>query len=190
MFSEEQLLQFQDAFNLFDVDRRGSIDEESFKTLVRAVGFCPSNEELVDLVEHVKRLKGDVASENDKNLISFDEFILAVSHKLKQLKEQRSEDDGPDGKKGSDGVTMHASVFDANLAEDGQQHLKTQLTEAFKVFDVAGEGFVGVKEISEFLTTLGEPLTPQELTEFMAEADPTNSGKIYYPTFIDSLLAK
>ena len=44
-----------------------------------------------------------------------------------------------------------------------QTSTEEKLTHAFKVFDPENTGFIATKELSEALTTLGNPLTQKEV---------------------------
>lgn len=55
---------------------------------------------------------------------------------------------------------------------------------AFKVFDKDGLGYVGTKEMKSILSTIGEPLSEEDLKELIKEADPNGEGTINYSEFI------
>lgn len=59
-----------------------------------------------------------------------------------------------------------------------------ELTDAFRVFDKDGKGFVDAKELRHILTTLGEKLSEKEADQFIREADPTSSGKVSFENFM------
>ncbi|EFJ48699.1 hypothetical protein VOLCADRAFT_109066 [Volvox carteri f. nagariensis] len=69
---------------------------------------------------------------------------------------------------------------------DNEQDLKA----AWKVFDKAGQGFISKSELKHVLTSVGEKLSPEEINEMMAEADPENTGKVIYDNFIRMMLAR
>merc|ERR1719348_2151186 len=47
--SEEQILEFQGAFNIFDPDNTGLVDTKQLGNLLRYLGINPTKEELQDL---------------------------------------------------------------------------------------------------------------------------------------------
>ncbi len=59
-----------------------------------------------------------------------------------------------------------------------------------QVFDKSGQGFISAAELKHVLTSVGEKLSPEEITEMMNEADPEKSGKILYDNFIKMMLAR
>ncbi|KAG2491440.1 hypothetical protein HYH03_010226 [Edaphochlamys debaryana] len=69
---------------------------------------------------------------------------------------------------------------------DNEQDLKA----AWKVFDKAGAGFITTAELKHVLTSVGEKLSPEEISEMIAEADPQTSGKVQYDAFIKMMLAR
>jgi Ca2+-binding EF-hand superfamily protein len=50
------------------------------------------------------------------------------------------------------------------------------LREAFKIFDRRRTGFISIKELRSVTSMLGATLSPEELEEFMQEADLVRSG--------------
>ena len=58
------------------------------------------------------------------------------------------------------------------------------LREAFRIFDKDRSGYIDMKEIIAVTTTLGQALTQEELTQFMAEADLDGDGKLNYEEFV------
>lgn len=59
-----------------------------------------------------------------------------------------------------------------------------------QVFDKAGAGSISVAELKHVLTSVGEKLSPEEIAELLAEADPEKSGRVTYDTFIKMMLAR
>ncbi|PNH03109.1 Calmodulin [Tetrabaena socialis] len=69
---------------------------------------------------------------------------------------------------------------------DNEQDLKA----AWKVFDKAGQGSISTSELRHVLTSVGEKLSPEEIGEMLAEADPEKSGRVVYDNFIKMMLAR
>ena len=70
-----------------------------------------------------------------------------------------------------------------------QTSSEDKLLKAFRVFDPEGKGFITTKEITEALTTLGNPLNTRELSELLAIAE-TVPGEVRYQQFINALFMK
>eukprot|EP00092_Neocalanus_flemingeri_P004647 GFUD01005010.1.p1 GENE.GFUD01005010.1~~GFUD01005010.1.p1 ORF type:complete len:152 (-),score=59.50 GFUD01005010.1:291-746(-) len=69
-----------------------------------------------------------------------------------------------------------------------EQDEEADLREAFKIFDRDKDGFISMKELKKVANMLGTMLTPEELDEFMAEADADGNGKLDYDEFVKMLL--
>ncbi|KAJ1724025.1 hypothetical protein LPJ53_001662 [Coemansia erecta] len=65
-----------------------------------------------------------------------------------------------------------------------------ELREAFKVFDKDGNGFISREELRNVMTTLGEKLTQEEVTEMIREADVDGDGQINYEEFVKMMTSK
>lgn len=62
-----------------------------------------------------------------------------------------------------------------------------QIREAFRTFDPDGKGTIGVEELRHILTTLGEPLTLDEINVMIVFADPDKDGIIHYEDFVTQM---
>eukprot|EP00945_MAST-04E_sp_MAST-4E-sp1_P002460 g2460.t1 len=71
---EEQILEFKEAFKLFDKDGGGSIDAEELGDAMRALGQDPDPEELQNMVDEV--------DEDGSGEIEFDEFLILMSKQM------------------------------------------------------------------------------------------------------------
>ena len=77
------------------------------------------------------------------------------------------------------------SLFTLTLAD--RDVLSAQLLEAFRVFDPQNTQNISSDELYKLLTTLGEKLSDKEATQLLREADPSDSGKIHYPSLVKLL---
>ena len=57
------------------------------------------------------------------------------------------------------------------------------MKETFRVFDLDGDGFIGLDELAKVMAMLGEDLSPAELRSMLEEADTKKDGKIDYEEF-------
>ena len=55
-----------------------------------------------------------------------------------------------------------------------------EITNAFKIFDKNGDGFINGQELRQVMTSLDENLTDKELDDMMKEADTDGDGLINY----------
>merc|ERR1711991_275910 len=63
-----------------------------------------------------------------------------------------------------------------------------ELLEAFKVFDINGDGSISASELSEALTTLGDPLPEVQVKELIKTLDKNGNGKIEIAEFVAFLV--
>jgi len=65
-------------------------------------------------------------------------------------------------------------------------HMKTsgemekELKQAFKVFDINGDGYISAAELRQAMTTIGEKMTDKEINDIMKQWDSDGDGKIDY----------
>lgn len=59
-----------------------------------------------------------------------------------------------------------------------------EIIEAFKVFDKDGNGLLSPNELLDVMTSLGEKVTLEEVTEMVKEADYDGDGQINYEEFV------
>ena len=62
-------------------------------------------------------------------------------------------------------------------------------SEAFKVFDRDGNGFISAAELRHVMTNLGEKLTDEEADAMVREADLDGDGQINYEEFVNMMKA-
>nr|CAI44666.1 centrin-related-protein,putative [Paramecium tetraurelia] len=88
--SEKQKKDIKEAFDLFDVDGSGTIDEKELKVALRALGFEPGKEEIQNLKQN---LNNNNDSKENKNTIDFNErwYALMFTKKLQNAKESQEE---------------------------------------------------------------------------------------------------
>ena len=65
-----------------------------------------------------------------------------------------------------------------------------ETTEAFRVFDADGSGFISAAELRQVMTNLGEDLTEEEVDEMIREADLDCDGQINYEEFLSVMNAE
>ena len=63
-----------------------------------------------------------------------------------------------------------------------------EITDAFKIFDRDGNGYIDAKEFKQVVTRMGNCLTNAEADEFMLEADLNGDGKLDFNEFMQMML--
>lgn len=74
--TEEQKLELQEAFNMFDTDGSGKIQANELRVALRALGFEPTKDELRRMITDVDK-KGD-------GLLDFPQFMEAIVKKISE----------------------------------------------------------------------------------------------------------
>lgn len=70
VLTDEQIDEFRDAFNLFDLDGGGDIDSKELGTVMRSLGQNPSDEELREMIAEV--------DDDGSGSIEFEEFCALM----------------------------------------------------------------------------------------------------------------
>jgi len=73
-------------------------------------------------------------------------------------------------------LSMMATKIDSLVAED-------EIREAFRVFDIDGNGFISRQELRHVMMNLGEKMTEEECNSLVDEADVDGDGQINYEEF-------
>nr|AAA92677.1 calmodulin-like protein [Pisum sativum] len=75
ILSEEQIVDFKEAFGLFDKDGDGCVTVEELATVIRSLDQNPTEEELQDMISEVDA--------DGNGTIEFDEFLNLMARKMK-----------------------------------------------------------------------------------------------------------
>lgn len=166
-----QLDEFREAFNAFDEDGSGSIDEDELRELFRNLGQAPSNDELKKMVN---------AADTDGNgTIDFEEFATLMAHMM-------AEHDGPAAK--LERVRNAFAIFDADgsgtidadelrrvMLNLGEPVSVEDVDELLRLFDKDSNGSVDVIEFAaciveeRLLKPPSEPLVESRSAEQIEE---------------------
>ena len=65
--SEEEIQEVKEAFDLFDTDGSGAMDQKEIKVAMRALGLNPTKEELIKIIRD--------ADQDNSGVIDFPEFL-------------------------------------------------------------------------------------------------------------------
>lgn len=170
-FTEEQIADFKEPFEIFDKDGDGLIDIKELSFVMRALGQEKKTEaELQELVNKVDAEIDASGHKNDKNV--------------------KNDKDRPMNAREKSKGTIDFSKYLKIVVHVGikQKDKREGLSEAFRHFDREGKGLISVEELRHLMTNFGDKLTEQELKEMIREADPDKDGQVKYNEFIEVLL--
>ncbi|XP_037505746.1 calmodulin-A-like [Rhipicephalus sanguineus] len=178
--SEEAIAELREAFALFDKDGNGAFGTKELGTVMRALGYNPTEAKLKDMIAEV-----DI---DGNGTIDFPEFLAMMTKKTRSTDTE-------------DEIREAFRVFDRDgngfITATELSHVMTTLgekltdeevdaiiREAFEVFDRDGNGFITATELCHVVTTLGEKLTDEEVDAIIREADMDGDGQINYEEFV------
>merc|ERR1712178_537838 len=72
--TEEQKQEIKEAFDLFDTDGSGEIDSKELKVAMRSLGFEPTNEEIIRMIEEV--------DDDNSGSMQYTEFLTLMTDKM------------------------------------------------------------------------------------------------------------
>ena len=64
------------------------------------------------------------------------------------------------------------------------------ICDAFKEFDLDGNGMISLKELKKMLTGMGEKLSDEEFEFMIKEANVSMNGDVKYEDFVKSVFSK
>nr|ACS36543.1 troponin C isoform 4'' [Homarus americanus] len=70
------------------------------------------------------------------------------------------------------------------LIEEDEESLKTELKEAFRIYDKQGDGYITTQTLKEILRELDNKLTEEDLDGIIDEVDEDGSGTLDFDEFM------
>ena len=143
--SEERITEFKAAFELFDKDRDGAINNKELGTVMRNLGQNPSEEELKQMINEI---------DFDKNgVIDFNEFLYLMVKKMNgnDTEEELLEAFKVFDRDGNGYVTSHElrCVMTTLCEETSPEEIEEMIKEA----DIDGDGQVDYQEFVKMMMT-------------------------------------
>ena len=141
--SEERITEFKAAFELFDKDRDGAINNKELGTVMRNLGQNPSEEELKQMIKEID-LDGN-------GVIDFNEFLYLMVKKMNgnDTEEELLEAFKVFDRDGDGYVTSHElrSVMTSLCEGTTQEEVEEMIKEA----DIDGDGQVDYQEFVKMM---------------------------------------
>jgi len=143
--SEERITEFKAAFELFDKDRDGAINNKELGTVMRNLGQNPSEEELKQMIKEID-LDGN-------GVIDFNEFLYLMVKKMKgnDTEEELLEAFKVFDRDGNGYVTSHElrNVLTSLCEGTSPEEVEEMIREA----DIDGDGQVDYQEFVKMMMT-------------------------------------
>ncbi|XP_042205818.1 troponin C, isotype gamma-like [Homarus americanus] len=73
------------------------------------------------------------------------------------------------------------------LIEEDEEALKTELKEAFRIYDKGGDGYITTDVLKEILRELDNRLTEEDLDNIIEEVDEDGSGTLDFDEFMEMM---
>ena len=141
--TEEQIAEFQEAFQIFDKDGDGSITTKELGTVMRSLGQNPSDEEVRQMIEEV--------DEDKSETIDFKEFLGLMARKMK---ETDAEDELLEAFKvfdrdGNGKISAHELRY--VMLSSGEDLTEQDIQEMVMEADIDGDGFIDYQEFVKIM---------------------------------------
>ena len=144
--SEERITEFKAAFELFDKDRDGAINNKELGTVMRNLGQNPSEEELKQMIKEIDM--------DGNGVIDFNEFLYLMVKKMKgnDTEEELLEAFKVFDRDGNGYVTSHElrNVM-MSLCENTTPE---EVEEMVKEADIDGDGQVDYQEFVKMMSCI------------------------------------
>ncbi|KAK6913986.1 EF-hand domain, partial [Dillenia turbinata] len=144
LLTEEQIVEFKEAFSLFDKDGDGCITIEELATVIRSLDQNPTEEELHDMINEI---------DTDGNgTIEFVEFLNLMAKKVKETDaEEELKEAFKVFDKDQNGY-ISASELRHVMINLGEKLTDEEVDQMIKEADLDGDGQVNFEEFVKMMT--------------------------------------
>ncbi|BFG13976.1 calmodulin-like protein 11 isoform X2 [Prunus yedoensis var. nudiflora] len=147
VLSEEQIVEFKEAFCLFDKDGDGCITVDELATVIRSLDQNPTEEELQDMISEV-----DV---DGNGTIEFAEFLSLMANKMKETDaEEELKEAFKVFDKDQNGY-ISATELRHVMINLGEKLTDEEVEQMIKEADLDGDGQVNYDEFVKMMMTIG-----------------------------------
>ncbi|XP_031098495.1 calmodulin-like protein 8 [Ipomoea triloba] len=147
VLNEDQIMEFQEAFSLFDKDGDGSITVEELATVIRSLDQNPTEEELQEMMN-------DVDTGNN-GAIEFKEFLNALS---KRMEDTDSEEELKEAFKVFDkdqNGYISANELRNVMISLGEKLTEEEADQMIREADLDGDGQVNYDDFVKMMMNVG-----------------------------------
>lgn len=159
--NDKYIEELREAFALFDKDNDGCITSKELMTVMNGLRLQITEQEIADLINNV-----DV---DGSGTVDFNEFLRMMSRSQYHVNRVQGRSSGEHGR---------------NVEE------LEEMRQAFRVFDIDGNGVIDENELKITMFNLGENLSDCDVKQMIKLADRNGDGKIDYEEFIAMMYNK
>ncbi|KAG4131598.1 hypothetical protein ERO13_D09G222400v2 [Gossypium hirsutum] len=147
ILTQEQIVEFKEAFNFFDKDGDGCITVEELATVIKSLDQNPSEEELQDMINEVDA--------DGNGTIEFSEFLNLMAKKMQETDaEEELKEAFRVFDKDLNGY-ISASELRNVMMNLGEKLSDEEVEQMIKEADLDGDGQVNYEEFVKMMTTVG-----------------------------------
>lgn len=155
---------FKAAFEVFDHDKTGEISYEDFPNAVRAIGFNPTNNQVVEVLK--------AANKGEKDKINFDEFVDMLGKfnecRMEDAEESLREAFKKFDRDGNGYISPDELLY--VVCNSGEKLSREEAEELIGMFDKNDDGQLSWEEFVEFFkcdreATEGNVTIPEESSQ-------------------------
>ena len=174
-FSESEIDEIREAFNLFDTDGSGTIDLMELKTAIHSLGLSIRNHSMYKIISDIEA--------DGKGSVNFDEFVAILTSKLVRM---------------SLLPILLLKLFIYSLffilysfflfSWKGHQDSKEDYQKVFKLFDADSTGKISLQNLRRVANEIGETMSDAELIEMVTSLFYLYIFKFLFTWLIQSFL--
>lgn len=141
--TDDKIKEYKEAFEMFDRDKDGYINQKELGNILRSLGHDPSEQDLVDMMQDI-----DV---NNNKCIDFNEFMQLMHKRAKQsdIEEELVEAFRIFDKEGNG--LIPTSEFKHIMLTLGEKLNEEEVEEMMKEADSKNEGVIDYKEFAKLM---------------------------------------
>lgn len=164
IFSQDDIADFKDVFEYFDMSKAGLVTSKQVRTTLRALLPKPKNEEIDSLYEEI--------NEKQNGSVDFRGFLDVLYKAIEKVRKQQIHDNKNSKKN-------QVKTFHTDLTEEQLNDIR----EAFNMFDQNGDGTISTDELKEVMTNLGQIVSDDDIKEMLQDVDTDSEGNLGFDAF-------
>lgn len=163
MFDQQQIIEFKEAFSIMDADHDGFVCAEDLEEVFQQLGRLWTASHRV------------VLKVTDRTILSCYPECAGQPATPQQIQKMLSETPG------AINFTVFLTLMGEKLSGTDPEN---EILQAFAAFDDTGKGYINAEDLREFMTTMGDRFTDEEV-DIMFKGSPVDEyGNFNYREFV------